>query len=88
MGNEVGSNDLENETSLLNSSKTKEPQHARSGHRSPSTYSGPESEQNVGKTNLGSILLTCPLVMLKVSARLDLETADLPSSCKAPSVGT
>ena len=31
MGNEVGSNDLGDETSLLNSSKTKEPQHARSG---------------------------------------------------------
>ena len=33
------------------------------------------------------ILLTCPQVMLKVSARLDLETADLPSSCRAPSLG-
>ena len=30
----------------LNSSKTKEPQHARSGHRSPSTYSGPFKNLN------------------------------------------
>ena len=76
MGNEVGSNDLGHETSLLNSSKTKEPQHARSELRSPSTYSGPFNDLNKmwekhGKTNLGSILLTCPLVMLKASARLD-----------------
>ena len=42
-----------------------------------------------GKCLLGSNLFTCPLVMLKVSARLDLKIwADLPSCCRAPSVGT
>ena len=62
MGNEVGSNDLGHESSLLNSSKTKEPQHARSGLRSPSTNSGPSKNLNNmwEQNNLGSILLTSP----------------------------
>ena len=46
MGNEVGSNDLGHESSLLNSSKTKEPHHARSGLRSPSKKSGPFKNLN------------------------------------------
>ena len=70
MCNEVGSNDLGHETSLLNSSKT---DHNTQGRDSEVFKLFQESEQNVGKSNLESILLTCPLAMLKVSAPLNLK---------------
>ena len=58
--------------------------------RSPSTYSGPFKNVNKmwEKTIWEASFSPARFVMLEVSARLDLETADLPSSCRAPSVGT